>query len=488
MEAKLKEVLPQEGTSSNAGESLPESSTLLLAHGCPTYSGGGNVLPQMELDDSGVRKETTKTKKLVQQAFHPGLFVNRTRSMSLTTSRTNILDEALADNPSQNRDNHSEKRNPPNWQRVPVPRNPKRKKLSESPPPIATTNRYGELPVDLTEDGENDPPPRKIVKPPPIVLYGIEDVNKLTELLKTVAETEDFTYKIVNRNQLRVSSTTTETYKRLTELVREHGLIGHTFNRKDKRNYRLVIKNLHPTTPVSAIKEEIELTGNSVVGEIINFKYGPEKKPSSTFFVNLLAGPENKAVKDLKYIYHQSVTIEDPRKRKYIAQCQRCQQYGHTKNYCMRPFRCVKCAQQHKTSECPKRDRSTPALCALCQGPHPANYKGCEVYRQISLRKSHTHKQQVVEKAKIPETIIPGFSISPAKENKQDNELRQSYAEKTRAAMTKDNTSNSSLEKPQTTDDIKELLLKQTEKFDLLLQQMSTMIGLMTTLINKMSQ
>lgn len=42
-----------------------------------------------------------------------------------------------------------------------------------------------------------------------------------------------FSCKILNRKELRISSTTTETYKKLTGSVREHGLIGHTFNRKD---------------------------------------------------------------------------------------------------------------------------------------------------------------------------------------------------------------------------------------------------------------
>lgn len=66
-----------------------------------------------------------------------------------------------------------------------------------------------ELPVDLTE--EDDPQSRKTVKPPPIVIYSIEYVNKLTELLKTVAEDKDFTYKIVNTNQLRINCNTRET-------------------------------------------------------------------------------------------------------------------------------------------------------------------------------------------------------------------------------------------------------------------------------------
>ncbi|CAH1113872.1 unnamed protein product [Psylliodes chrysocephalus] len=30
-----------------------------------------------------------------------------------------------------------------------------------------------------------------------------------------------------------------------------------------------------------------------------------------------------------------------------------------------------------------KNPANTPAKCALCEGSHPANYKGCEVYKNL---------------------------------------------------------------------------------------------------------
>lgn len=429
-------------------------------------------------NQASVPENATGNKKLVQQAFHPSLFTTRTRSAS-TGSRSDLDEFSMHKLKQQVKENQCLNAYPPEWQRIPTSRNPKRKKLADSPPPITTSNKYGNLPVD-TAEREDVTVPNKLVKPPPIILYGIDDVNKLTELLNTVVDGGNFSYKIINRNQLRISSTSIENYKKLIGVVRERGLIGHTFNRKDERNYRIVIRNLHPTTPHSAIKEEIELTGNVVVGEIINSKYGPEKKPTSTFFVNLLAGPNNKAVKDIKYIFHQAVIIEDPRKRKFIAQCQRCQQYGHTKNYCMRPYRCVKCAQKHKTSECPKRDRNTPAECALCHGPHPANYKGCEVYKEISSRKIRIYKESELRQ----ETIL---TVPPITQSEVYVTSGESYAEKVKSNAKKRVNASANLQTHSVSDTIEKMLLKQSEKFDLLLQQMSTMLGLITTLIKKLS-
>lgn len=67
----------------------------------------------------------------------------------------------------------------------------------------------------------------------------------------------------------------------------------------------------------------------------------------------------------------------------------RCQRYGHTKTYCRRPYRYVKCGDEHKTDECTKQ-RDTPAKCALCDGAHPSSYKGCAVYQEILRQRNNT--------------------------------------------------------------------------------------------------
>lgn len=435
-------------------------------------------------DQAPVTVNITGKKTYVQQAFHPSFFNTRPRSSSLGSKSPNIIEDMsliIGKGPKgQSPKNSNETRKaPPDWQRIPTARGAKRKKLTLSPSPdrLLTTNRYSHLPVDENEEQTQNQPPRP-VKPPPIILYGIEDINKLTELLGTTVDKSQFFLKIVNKNQLRVNSLDVDVYKKLITIIREQGLIGHTFNRKDNRCCRLVIKNLHHTTPIDAIKQEIEKTGNTVSGEIVNARYGPQKKPTSTFFVNLLPHANNKFAKKIKYIYHQSVTIEDPKKKKTVVQCQRCQQYGHSKNYCMRPYRCVKCAQSHKTSECTKKDRNTPAKCALCLGPHPANYKGCEVYREILVRKIPKQPPrkppQVTEKE--PEQVF---------EHKQAAKQRMQYAIALKSQKP------SPHEPPTKTNEfsnLETLLTRQSEKFDLILQQMSTLMSLITTLVDKLAK
>lgn len=460
-----------------------------------------------------------KTKTYTQQLFHKGIFETRPRSSSIsndvqseypelrnefcqisqTQNESSKQIETLHNNtPEQNMDGTEDydignsHEHPPPWQRIPERQGAKRKKPSESPSPEAlkTSNKFSGLQVDQTEQ-QPETSSKKAHKPPPIILYGIEDLSKLTELLNTVAERETFNFKNVNRNQLRINCGDVEVYKKIVSIIRENGLIGHTFNIKQNRCFRIVIRNLHPSTPHEIIREEIEATGNIIQGEIINAKYGPDKIPTSTFFVNLLPSEHNKLIKELKYIYNQSVIIEDPKKRKSIVQCQRCQQYGHSKNYCMRPYRCVKCTEPHKTSDCPKRERNTPAQCVLCNGAHPANYKGCQVYREIAARKLAKNGPNIDKNSQRPPAETRRITNT-------DNNRNHNYAnKKTKTTQQKTYAEAASNAYPQhyemevkkkPTFDIENLLIEQSKKFDLILQQMSTLMGLIVKLVDKLAK
>ncbi|KAJ8703705.1 hypothetical protein PYW08_016959 [Mythimna loreyi] len=201
MEAKLKTKVPQEGTG-KTGESLPESNS-----GSPTVSGGGIISQTLERKTDDMNHPAMSGafslsggKVLVQQALHPGLFHTRPRSASVGCSLTNTVREETYKQDSIPSTSHTVQ--PPPWQRVPTSRNKKRK-LSASSPPVqttATSNRFTGLTIDLTDNSET---PVRPSKPPPIILYGVEDINKLTQLLKTTVEEEQFTYKIVNKKPIK---------------------------------------------------------------------------------------------------------------------------------------------------------------------------------------------------------------------------------------------------------------------------------------------
>ncbi|PNF32300.1 hypothetical protein B7P43_G16327 [Cryptotermes secundus] len=110
-------------------------------------------------------------------------------------------------------------------------------------------------------------------------------------------------------------------------------------------------------------------------------------------FVDLEPKENNKTIYNIDFICSTIITVEAPRKKNITAQCTRCQNYGHTKTYCTRPFMCVKCGGDHNTTMC-RKSPNTPATCGLCGGAHPANYKGCDIYLKLQKARNHKEHQQ----------------------------------------------------------------------------------------------
>jgi len=68
--------------------------------------------------------------------------------------------------------------------------------------------------------------------------------------------------------------------------------------------------------------------------------------------------------------------------------------YGDTKSFCFRRASCVKCAGDHPTINCPRREKSK--LNVLCEGNYSANYKGCMVYKDLRRNVFPTLQRKVV--------------------------------------------------------------------------------------------
>lgn len=162
------------------------------------------------------------------------------------------------------------------------------------------------------------------------------------------------------------------------ELVKKTFDLNTEMRTKAKdRTYRAVIKNLHHTTDLEELKTEIEEKGHQVTN-IHNIKHKTTKEALPIFFLGLKPNQNNKEIFEIKHLQHTRVIVGPPKTRKEIPQRSKCQRYRHTKAYCYRNPRCVKCSENHCT-----KDENSPVKCVLCQGNHPASYKGCNAYREI---------------------------------------------------------------------------------------------------------
>jgi len=103
-------------------------------------------------------------------------------------------------------------------------------------------------PTSETNDPESNPQQENITHlPPPIMVKGVLDfVSLRTEFIDLVGP-ENFTFKS-SINNLKIQTKNPETYRAIIHFLQEKEADFHTFQMQEHKAYRIVIRNLHPTT------------------------------------------------------------------------------------------------------------------------------------------------------------------------------------------------------------------------------------------------
>ena len=384
------------------------------------------------------------------------------------------------DDSTFNDEKEGESNNTHPWQAV----GKKRKRNPHSIPteihiPTTINNRYDPLtentPEENTIDKNNCNPtisttPQSNPRPPPIYIYGVTNYRAMLNNLQEVIEAERFHTKTLSNNTVKVNTHSIEGYRQLIRHLNNENIVHHTYQLKQDRAYRIVIRDLHHSIPIEDIKEELQTYGHTA-RNIINIRHRVSKEPLPLFFVDLEPAANNKEIYKLEYLQNTKIRVEAPRIKNSIIKCTRCQDYGHSKTYCRKPYNCVKCGKSHASQTCTK-PKDTPATCALCDGNHPANYKGCTVYRDLKAKR---YPQRPAERTTTKTNI---YNPTPSQQTVSGPPNNPTYAQVTANNTAINNT---------TLDSLTTFLNEFKTMFSQLLNQNSMILTMLTTVINKLT-
>ncbi|KAL4104083.1 hypothetical protein QTP88_019396 [Uroleucon formosanum] len=269
-------------------------------------------------------------------------------------------------------------------------------------PPFITANRFQVLsPNDaevfsFPEQTEKQTTTQEEISskpPPPIFMRGITEYNRLCLEFSQLIGKENF-YCKSSADQLKIQTASPEAYRILVHHLKNNDALFHTFQLNQDKPIRAVIRNIHSSTTVDEIKKELTDLSFEVL-QITQVLHKTTKLPLPLFFVDLPQSEKSSEIFKLTSLLYAKIKVEEPYKHRTIPQCLNCQDYGHTRAYYGYPARCVRCGAPHISSDCPK-PRELPAKCALCAGDHPANYKGCTVFKELQRRKTPRSKSNLL--------------------------------------------------------------------------------------------
>lgn len=211
---------------------------------------------------------------------------------------------------------------------------------------------------------------------------------------------------------------------------------------KNERTLKVILRNVPSDIDVDLIKSELANLGYTI-HSVFQFSKSVEgnKIPLPVFFIELPNNENSKRIFNMTDFLHLIVTVAPYKRKKQPTQCHRCQRYGHAKSGCSNPPRCVKCAGNHISAECPSKGKIPNPKCVLCNGTHVASFRGCpkapkprvveEESDETSLPSTNTNDQQRSRRPLIPRPILltREQSQTPRNSNSQPVQQGPSYSQ-----------------------------------------------------------
>jgi hypothetical protein len=339
----------------------------------------------------------------------------------------------------------------------------------------------------VTEENLSHVNSPRVQKPPPIFVSGVEEMKLLIQQLDLTAK-DDYDIRILQNDEVKIQPKTPESYSAIIKDLAKKETRFHTFQLKQDRSYKVVLKNMYHKADTNEIKSELLKKGH-IVRNVSNIREKITKKPLPMFFVELAPKENNKDIYAIDLLLQCRVRFEPPHQKREVVQCMNCQMYGHTKRFCYHDPRCVKCAGDHATSECPRKVKSEDVKCVLCQGKHPANYKGCVVYKEIQKQKFPAPRSKQYAPT-IPEASLISKPTERALGSLNQVKPGISYAQAATGMKIPQLTSRTynTPQQPQTQDIQQSNGMAELQKMlKSLMEQMNTMLNLLTVLVTKMT-
>lgn len=225
-------------------------------------------------------------------------------------------------------------------------------------------------------------------RPPPIILSvaGKSYQDILTMLKENVKK--DFLLKLISKDSYKINLFDSIDYRTISKILNNSQSAWYSYENKQTRQIRVMVKDLHYSCDPNDIVADLIQQGFKATNAINKLKW-KTKEPLNMFIVSFDTTEDIKNIYEIKQILKTVVKVEPIKPTKLIPQCKSCQEFQHTKNYCCKPPRCVKCTGNHPTVECDKPNTVLPKCCN-CGGNHPANYRGCSVAKKIQKIRNKT--------------------------------------------------------------------------------------------------
>ena len=152
-----------------------------------------------------------------------------------------------------------------------------------------------DLSTEDTEQTETSPTSTlKPQKPPPIFVPGVVSVPTFINCLKQKVAETDFSYKMY-KEEIKILPNSIEAYRSLVRLLNENNAMYHTYQLKQERAFRVILRNMHHSVDTQSIITELREQGHNV-RNLYNIRHRVTKEPLPLSYIDLEPKSNNKDI------------------------------------------------------------------------------------------------------------------------------------------------------------------------------------------------
>jgi len=257
-----------------------------------------------------------------------------------------------------------------------------------------------------------------MTKPPAICVPQVNKMGKLEEALNSVITADDYDIRTSRFGVSRIYTKDSKVFRAVVNMLTKQNCEFWHHQLREDTPFRLVIRDIHPNVPKQLIERTFTEKGHTVkniycprkpdwrnieINEDDDEEINNIKTRQNMFYVNLKKTPNVVEALKITQIGRHRVTVMKAKPSKELVQCFRCQDFGHTRNYCLKKPVCGKCSGDHYTgSKSCELSHSDKSICANCGDDHLSSSKSCSVRTELS--------KKLKPAARLPENGLPTTS------------------------------------------------------------------------------
>ncbi|GFW35134.1 uncharacterized protein TNCV_5066991 [Trichonephila clavipes] len=143
----------------------------------------------------------------------------------------------------------------------------------------------------------------------------------------------------------------------ITKELKEKGEEFYAVPTPGDRPLKMVLKGLPSNTDINDIKNDLANQGMPAM-KIAQLTQRKSKCPLPLFLVEVRKDvPDSRDIRDISTFCYMSITWDSLRRRPGPSQCYNCNYFHHSSLNCEIKARCLKCGQEHWTSDCPIKEK-----------------------------------------------------------------------------------------------------------------------------------